>query len=43
MSNNQNSTGSRVGEIFSFAGIAFSKLGELAMHLQTHQEANTSG
>lgn len=28
----------KVGEIFSFAGLAFTKLGELTMHLQSNQE-----
>ena len=32
----------RVGEIFSFAGNAFSKLGELTMHLQAYQDADAS-
>jgi len=33
----------RVGEIFSAAGTAFSKLGELTMHLHAAQEANQVG
>ncbi|RWS14374.1 chromatin complexes subunit BAP18-like isoform X4 [Dinothrombium tinctorium] len=32
-----------VGDIFIAAGIAFTKLGELTMHLQTKQEMNASG
>jgi len=33
----------RVGEIFTAAGTAFTKLGELTMHLHPKQEANVQG
>lgn len=42
MSSNTNNNANKVSEIFSFAGLAFSKLGELTMILQTNQE-NSSG
>lgn len=40
MSSTNNSN--KVGEIFSFAGLAFSKLGELTIHLQSNQESSGS-
>ena len=40
-STNNNSI--KVGEIFSFAGLAFTKLGELTMHLQSNQDNSGSG
>ncbi|RWS24338.1 chromatin complexes subunit BAP18-like isoform X4 [Leptotrombidium deliense] len=37
------SVANNVGDIFAAAGMAFTKLGELTMHLQAKQEINSAG